>query len=389
MIKLETKIPELDKLLTGGVPIGKNILFLSTPGIDTAAFAQQILFSRLEQGDSGLYLVFNKSPRAIRFIMKDFLWEIEEYEKKNNLTFIDGFSSIMNIKSLEKYSCNPKKPEEIKKVFKETLKKLKGNKIIIIDEVSNLFDLIGEEKTISLLKELKTSDSVLICLFTNWLYPEKTINKLKKHFDKTIEMKSVEERVILTNYFYIEGKAIPFKIAKPGGINVYVPKILVTGPYHAGKSTVVRQLSERSISIDRLGTTIALDHGYIEHGGFACDLFGTPGQERFDFILSILAKDVFGVLLVVDSTLPESFTRAKNMLSKVKGYGIPYVIIANKQDLPEALSIEEIRKNIGINEVPIIPAVATKGTGLKEALEKLFDLIMGIKGDDNGKKRST
>ncbi|NOZ81622.1 MAG: GTP-binding protein [Candidatus Micrarchaeota archaeon] len=387
MTGITTGIEKLDRLLSGRLEKNRKILFFSSPGIDVPAFAQQVLFSSLENGDSGIYAVFNKPPESVREGMKEYMWDVEKFEEEGKLLFLDGFSKVMKSEASEKFSCDPRNFEEVKGSFENALAELSGKKTVVVDEISNLIDLLGEEKVLELVKMINSESSV-VCIFTNWLYPEELVEKLRKSFDEVVEFKSIEEKVILRNYLYIEGKAIPFKIAKPGGINIYVPKILVTGPYHAGKTTIVKQLSDRSVSVNRFGTTIALDHGYIEHGGFSCELFGTPGQERFDFILSILAKDVFGVILVVDSTLPESFPRAKNMLSKVKGYGIPYVVVANKQDLPEALSVDEIRKLLGVpDEVPVIPAVATQNKGLREALETLFKLI--LKGGEHGKERSS
>jgi signal recognition particle receptor subunit beta len=85
-----------------------------------------------------------------------------------------------------------------------------------------------------------------------------------------------------------------------------------------------------------------------------------------------------GVFLIVDSTNPTDFVRAKQMLEITKSYGLPYVVIANKQDLPEALSPEEIRKQFSLpEEVSIIPAVAKDKIGIFEAFEILIDKITG------------
>ncbi len=63
--------------------------------------------------------------------------------------------------------------------------------------------------------------------------------------------------------------------------------------------------------------------------------------------------------LVVDSILPKDFVRGKQMLDITRGYGSPYIIVANKQDLPSALSVDEIRNHFNIPEdVPIVPTVA-------------------------------
>ncbi len=78
--------------------------------------------------------------------------------------------------------------------------------------------------------------------------------------------------------------------------------------------------------------------GHVFHRGFAIDLFGTVGQDRFDPILNMLGSESLGVVLVVDSTNPREFPRAKEMLRKAGVHGIPYVVAANKQDLPSSMN---------------------------------------------------
>ena len=169
-----------------------------------------------------------------------------------------------------------------------------------------------------------------------------------------------------------------FKIVKPGGIKAFIPKVLVTGPFNAGKSTFVRALSTRSVSVDRMGTTIALDHGHIEYGDVTADIFGTPGQARFDPILKFIANEAMGVFLVVDSTKPGSFPRAKSMLEKTRAKGLPLIVVANKQDIQNALSIEEIRREMKLPEsIEIVPTDAVHKRGVFEAFEALIRKIEG------------
>ena len=66
------------------------------------------------------------------------------------------------------------------------------------------------------------------------------------------------------------------------------------------------------------------------------------------------------------------------MLQITKSYGLPYIVIANKQDLPGALDPEEIRKQFCLpNDVPIVPVVAKDKKGIFEAFEVLIDKITG------------
>ncbi len=52
-------------------------------------------------------------------------------------------------------------------------------------------------------------------------------------------------------------------------------------------------------------TTVGMDFGVISlEGGERVRLFGTPGQSRFDFMWTILAKDAMGIVFLVDNSRP-------------------------------------------------------------------------------------
>jgi uncharacterized protein len=88
-------------------------------------------------------------------------------------------------------------------------------------------------------------------------------------------------------------------------------KIVLSGPVGAGKSTAVRAVSSGSALVtdaapsDAAGaikdlTTVALDHGVFElDNGDRVYLFGTPGQDRFDYMWEILAEGATGLVLLV------------------------------------------------------------------------------------------
>ena len=96
-------------------------------------------------------------------------------------------------------------------------------------------------------------------------------------------------------------------------------KIIFTGPVGAGKTTAIASISDiEPIRTDenasdmtqkrKSNTTVAMDYGMIRLGPKEkVHLYGTPGQERFDFMWDILTKGGIGLVLLLDNTRPTPF----------------------------------------------------------------------------------
>ena len=96
-------------------------------------------------------------------------------------------------------------------------------------------------------------------------------------------------------------------------------KIIFTGPVGAGKTTAINSISDLPpIKTDasasdmakyrKASTTVALDYGVMNlPGGEKLHLYGTPGQERFDFMWDILVTGGIGLVLLLDNTRADPF----------------------------------------------------------------------------------
>lgn len=168
-----------------------------------------------------------------------------------------------------------------------------------------------------------------------------------------------------------------YRVDRPGGVRAHVPKILITGPHHAGKSTFVHHAASGSVSVGSGGTTVSLDHGRVDRAGLAIELFGTPGQERFEPIIRAAAHGAVGVLVLVDSTRPETIRRSREMAEEVGAAALPTVYAATKRDAPDAMTLEEIRRRLDVPEsVPLIPMVATDPQEVGRVLDVLVERIL-------------
>ncbi len=169
-------------------------------------------------------------------------------------------------------------------------------------------------------------------------------------------------------------------------------KMVVTGPFNAGKTEFIRSISEidvvttdEDISSDstefgtKEQTTVAMDFGRITvDDDLVLYLFGTPGQRRFDFMWEILAEGMLGFVVMVDSVKPETFREAKSILETFRAYApTPYVVAANKQDHEEAWSPDDLRIALRIEEnVKLLPCVATDKDSVKNVLLELLYSIL-------------
>jgi small GTP-binding protein len=386
---VETGIPRLDEFLGGGIPKGKSLVYYTQPGVEGEVFGMQTVYNTLKSGGNCVFVVSSTIPDMMKGLFKEYGWDIDAY--RDRLFLVDAYNPLIGAPSDEKYIVsNPDSIESFNKIIIDLIKELPPS-TIVFGSLSTIMDLCGEKETIEAVRNWNKMamlyDHVLVYNFTVWPYTNETLHLIKEDlFNAVISIGSIAERVIFGQYFGIlksdwvkeTRTSMLFRVLRPGGIKLFIPKILVTGPFDAGKSTFVHALSTRAISVDRLGTTIAMDYGHVDYKGFSADIFGTPGQERFDPIIKLLSGESMGVFLIVDSTNPADFVRAKYMLDITKAYGLPYIVVANKQDMPGALKLEEIRELFNLpDDVPVVPAVAKDKLGVFEAFELLINKITG------------
>lgn len=91
-------------------------------------------------------------------------------------------------------------------------------------------------------------------------------------------------------------------------------RIVFAGPIGAGKTTAIAALSDappvatevesaEARAVGKATTTVAFDYGQILlESGDLVQLYGTPGQERFDFMWPLLADNAIGAVVLADNS---------------------------------------------------------------------------------------
>ena len=137
-------------------------------------------------------------------------------------------------------------------------------------------------------------------------------------------------------------------------------KIVVFGAFGAGKTTLIRTLDPASSHVEAVcaggTTTVALDYGRVQVNGTNIHIFGTPGQERFEFAREIIGRGMDGASLLVDATSPvDDFIH--HLYDSLSSSRIPFVIFLNKCDCIGAHPASIIQMELGDAKIMQVSAL--------------------------------
>ncbi len=143
-------------------------------------------------------------------------------------------------------------------------------------------------------------------------------------------------------------------------------KIIFTGPVGAGKTTAIASISDSPpVKTDakatdmaqnkKTQTTVAMDYGMLKlEGGEQIHLYGTPGQERFDFMWDILTTGGIGLVLLIDNTQKDPMKDLHFFVDAFADFikETSIVVGITRMDLAKKPVLEEYRvvlKSLGLN----------------------------------------
>jgi small GTP-binding protein len=175
-------------------------------------------------------------------------------------------------------------------------------------------------------------------------------------------------------------------------------KIIFTGPVGAGKTTAIESISDAPpVKTDeaasdmtktrKAGTTVAMDYGVMNlDGGEKIHLYGTPGQERFDFMWDILTTGGIGLILLLDNTRPDPFKDMNFFLESFNGFisETSVAIGVTQMDLSNKPTIHDYHQQL--KEAAMNPAVFTIDARKKNDVSLLVQALLysidpGIEGE--------
>jgi len=152
-------------------------------------------------------------------------------------------------------------------------------------------------------------------------------------------------------------------------------KVSFVGSGGVGKSTLLRLLFGKEPAPGGYVPTInvAVDSSEtIQFGTFLCTIWDFAGQAVFQDLWSFYFSGTDVIFLITDSSF-RNVMQTKSLLRTIKkeAPAVPLFILANKQDLPESMKAEKIKRLLG---APTFPMVATDKSRREEFIRLMLEV---------------
>jgi mutual gliding-motility protein MglA len=156
-----------------------------------------------------------------------------------------------------------------------------------------------------------------------------------------------------------------------------------------GKLISLATETDRTLFFDFL----PLDLGTVRGFKTRFHLYTVPGQVFYDASRKLILKGVDGVVFVADSQRERMDANVESLYNlddnlKQHGYDlmkVPYVLQFNKRDLPNAVSFDELKKELLRKDEAVFEAVASRGVGVFDTLKAVAkQVLMELRKGSNG-----
>ncbi|MGB3767723.1 MAG: ATP/GTP-binding protein, partial [Phormidesmis sp.] len=169
-----------------------------------------------------------------------------------------------------------------------------------------------------------------------------------------------------------------------------IMRLVITGPVGAGKSTFIRAVSEIDVvDTDRKATdetrllkettTVGFDFGRLQFDPeMVIHLYGTPGQERFDFMWEELITYAHAYILLVPAHRPAEFRKAQLIYEFMADrVSLPMIVGVTHTDRENAWDFEHVAIATGFTNPsqrpPFVSVNALDPASVTRSLEALIN----------------
>ncbi|KAK1940244.1 putative ADP-ribosylation factor-like protein 2 [Babesia divergens] len=130
-------------------------------------------------------------------------------------------------------------------------------------------------------------------------------------------------------------------------------RILILGLDNAGKTTILKRLNGEDTSL--VEPTLGFNIKTLEHEGFRLNIWDVGGQKSIRSFWRNYFESTDALVWVVDSAdsmrIDDSRHEIERILSQDQMAQCTLLVFANKQDVQGALSVNEIKDQLGLSDV--------------------------------------
>uniref|UniRef100_A0A0K8TN62 ADP-ribosylation factor-related protein 1 n=1 Tax=Tabanus bromius TaxID=304241 RepID=A0A0K8TN62_TABBR len=168
--------------------------------------------------------------------------------------------------------------------------------------------------------------------------------------------------------------------------------VLILGLDNAGKTTYLEAAKTKfnknykGMNPAKITTTVGLNIGQIDIHGVTLVFWDLGGQQELQSLWDKYYQESHGIIYIIDSNDRDRMEDSKkvfdNMIRSDHLSGVPLLLLANKQDLPDVMGVREIKPvfqqagvMIGRRDCLVMPVSALTGEGVDEGIRWLVDAI--------------
>ena len=171
-------------------------------------------------------------------------------------------------------------------------------------------------------------------------------------------------------------------------------KIIFAGPVGSGKTTSINSISDilvvgteakatDEVAQRKDNTTVAMDYGVLNlENGSKVHLYGTPGQDRFNFMWEILSENAMGFVILIDSARPAPLADLEHYLTAfskpiAKCNGMVVIGVTRTELTPEIGVLDKFYERISTLKlnIPVFEVDGRERQDVKQMLLALLALL--------------
>jgi ADP-ribosylation factor-like protein 4 len=176
---------------------------------------------------------------------------------------------------------------------------------------------------------------------------------------------------------------------------------------NAGKSTILYRMrtGQYCETIPTIGFNCEKVKGKLgKSKNITFTIWDVGGQDKVRPLWRTYAKGAEGIMFVIDSadhdTLEECRMELSQLFLNPEMHSLPILLLANKQDLPNALDLDYLNKYFlksftdsgtaaaySNRQIVLRSTCAVTGDGLFEALDQLYDMIINRNKNNKSKNK--